>query len=173
MRSPVTCARIKWRTSYEELRPRHSDVGPSSSKLRSLPSCMRSSKKPGGPRLSALLMPRPPCRRTSSDRAGPSQKWMALRKVLVKHYDEWSEWLDANSPDKNAFHAIFRRGKSSRIKLEAKKHREIAIAKTSYTDVGLSILTRLGFPFISLPFSSCSHTCSCPFSTTWLKSSGS
>ncbi|OLQ06978.1 hypothetical protein AK812_SmicGene9631 [Symbiodinium microadriaticum] len=58
---------------------------------------------------------------------------ISTRKFLVKHYDEWSEWLDANSPDKNAFHAIFRRGKSSRIKLEAKKHREIA-PHTSFTE---------------------------------------
>eukprot|EP00439_Symbiodinium_sp_Y106_P044774 s883_g5.t1 len=66
-----------------------------------------------------------------------------VRKFLVKHYDDWSKWLETNSSDKNAFHAIFRRGKSSRIKLEATRNREVAVAKTSSVQYDVAQVIRV------------------------------
>jgi len=66
--------------------------------------------------------------------------------------DNFGEMLSAmNSSQKADFLSIFQRGKGSRVGFSAKKQQEILTSKTSYYDVGLSLLTRLGFSFIKLP----------------------
>ena len=54
-------------------------------------------------------------------------------------------------PSQEAFLSVFQRGKGSRVWLNKRKLQEVTTARSSYTDLGLSVLTRLGLPFVKLP----------------------